>query len=108
MRCWWVRVRGAGTERKDLLDANGAIFPPQDKVLNEHAKCSVRVLEVGNPANPSALIAMRNARDLDPSCFTAMMRLDHTVRCRSWLKKAGHHSADVKGAITRGNHSSTQ
>jgi malate dehydrogenase len=32
---------------------------------------------VGNPANTNALIAMKNAPDLDPRNFSAMMRLDH-------------------------------
>src|SRR5258707_11634990 len=72
-----ARPRGPGMERKDLLEANGAIFVPQGKALNEVASRDVRVLVVGNPANTNALIAMRNAPELKPSQFTAMMRLDH-------------------------------
>src|SRR6202041_294011 len=33
-----ARPRGPGMERKDLLEANGAIFSPQGKALNDHAK----------------------------------------------------------------------
>ncbi|KTF05299.1 malate dehydrogenase, partial [marine sediment metagenome] len=64
-------------ERKDLLEANAAIFSAQGKALNEVASRDVKVLVVGNPANTNALIAQRNAPDLDPRNFTAMTRLDH-------------------------------
>src|SRR5476651_2218079 len=64
-----ARPRGPGMERKDLLEANGAIFGPQGKALNAHAKRDVKVLVVGNPANTNALIAQQNAPDLDPSNF---------------------------------------
>ena len=60
------RPRGPGMERKDLLQANGAIFTVQGKALNDHASRSVKVLVVGNPANTNCLIALRNAPDLAP------------------------------------------
>ena len=69
--------RKAGMERSDLLSANGGIFRPQGRALNDSAKRSVKVLVVGNPANTNALIAQGNAPDLDPRQFTAMTRLDH-------------------------------
>ena len=72
-----ARPRGPGMERKDLLEANAAIFSAQGKALNEVASRDVKVLVVGNPANTNALIAQRNAPDLDPRNFTAMTRLDH-------------------------------
>src|SRR5215210_3827400 len=56
-----ARPRGPGMERKDLLEANGAIFVPQGKALNEVASRNVKVLVVGNPANTNALIAMKSA-----------------------------------------------
>lgn len=103
-----ARPRGPGMERKDLLEANGAIFGPQGKALNDHASRDVKVLVVGNPANTNALIAQQNAPDLDPKCFTAMVRLDHN-RARSQLAdKTGKHANDVKNMIIWGNHSSTQ
>ena len=71
------RPRGPGMERKDLLEANGAIFSVLGKSLNDHAAKDVKVLVVGNPANTNCLIAQRNAPDLDASQFTAMTRLDH-------------------------------
>jgi malate dehydrogenase len=64
-------------ERKDLLEANAAIFSVQGKAINDHASRDIRVLVVGNPANTNALITQRNAPDIDPRNFTAMMRLDH-------------------------------
>lgn len=103
-----ARPRGPGMERKDLLEANGAIFAPQGKAINDHAKRDVKVLVVGNPANTNALIAQQNAPDLDPKCFTAMMRLDHN-RAKSLLaEKCGVHSTDVSKMAIWGNHSSTQ
>ena len=103
-----ARPRGAGMERKDLLEANGAIFSPQGKALNAQARRSVKVLVVGNPANTNSLIAQQNAPDLDPNCFTAMVRLDHNRAMSQLADKTGAHNSDVKKMIIWGNHSSTQ
>ena len=103
-----ARPRGPGMERKDLLEANGAIFAPQGKALNDYASRDVKVLVVGNPANTNALIAQQNAPDLDPRCFTAMMRLDHNRALSQLADKADCHSSDVKKMTIWGNHSSTQ
>ncbi|MGH8600026.1 MAG: lactate/malate family dehydrogenase, partial [Burkholderiales bacterium] len=46
-----ARPRSKGMERKDLLEANGAIFIGQGKALSEVASRDVKVLVVGNPAN---------------------------------------------------------
>ena len=103
-----ARPRGPGMERKDLLAANGKIFGPQGKALNDRAKRDVKVLVVGNPANTNALIAQANAPDLDPKCFTAMVRLDHNRAMGQLAEKTGKHNTDVKHMIIWGNHSSTQ
>ncbi len=103
-----ARPRGPGMERKDLLEANGAIFGPQGKALNDHASRDVKVLVVGNPANTNALIAQQNAPDLDPKCFTAMMRLDHNRALSQLADKVNVHSSDVTKMTIWGNHSSTQ
>jgi malate dehydrogenase len=103
-----ARPRGPGMERKDLLEANGAIFAPQGKALNAHAKRSVKVLVVGNPANTNSLIAQQNAPDLDPNCFTAMVRLDHNRALGQLAEKTNSHSTDIKKVTIWGNHSSTQ
>jgi malate dehydrogenase len=102
------RPRGPGMERKDLLEANAAIFSVQGKSLNDHASRDVRVLVVGNPANTNSLIAQRNAPDLDPRRFTAMTRLDHNRAVTQLAQKTGNHVADVKGLAIWGNHSATQ
>lgn len=103
-----ARPRGPGMERKDLLEANAAIFSVQGKALNDHASRDVKVLVVGNPANTNALIAQRNAPDLDPRQFTAMMRLDHNRAMTQLAQKAGKTINDVKNVIIWGNHSATQ
>ena len=102
------RPRGPGMERKDLLEANAAIFSVQGKALNDHASRDVRVLVVGNPANTNSLIAQRNAPDLDPRHFTAMTRLDHNRAVTQLAQKTGKHVVDVKGLSIWGNHSATQ
>ncbi len=100
--------RKQGMERKDLLEANGGIFGPQGKALNDYAKRDVKVLVVGNPANTNALIAQQNAPDLSPSCFTAMVRLDHNRALSQVAAKTASHSTAVKHMTIWGNHSSTQ
>ena len=100
--------RKDGMERKDLLEANGGIFGPQGRALNDHASRDVKVLVVGNPANTNALIAQQNAPDLDPSCFTAMVRLDHNRAMSQLAEQTSAHSTDVKQMIIWGNHSATQ
>ena len=103
-----ARPRGPGMERKDLLSANGAIFGPQGKAINDHAAPDVKVLVVGNPANTNALIAMSNAPDLDPRQFTAMTRLDHNRALSQLAEKTDTHVTDINKMIVWGNHSSTQ
>jgi malate dehydrogenase len=103
-----ARPRGPGMERKDLLEANGAIFVPQGKALNEVASRDVKVLVVGNPANTNALIAMKNAKDLKPQQFTAMMRLDHNRAMTQVAQKTGKPVTSVKKMSIWGNHSATQ
>ena len=102
------RPRAAGMERADLLSANGAIFAPQGRAINDNAADDVRVLVVGNPANTNALIASAHAPDVPKSRFTAMTRLDHN---RAVAQLSGATGAPVS-AISRltiwGNHSSTQ
>ena len=103
-----ARPRSKGMERKDLLDANGAIFRPQGQALNKQAAADIRILVVGNPANTNCLIAMRNAPDIPQERFTAMTRLDHNRARTQLAKKAGVPITEVKKVTIWGNHSSTQ
>jgi malate dehydrogenase len=103
-----ARPRGPGMERKDLLEANAAIFSVQGKAMNDHASRDVKILVVGNPANTNALIAQANAPDLDPKNFTAMMRLDHNRAKAQLAAKTGSHVSDIERMIVWGNHSATQ
>lgn len=103
-----ARPRGPGMERKDLLLANAQIFSAQGKALNEVADRNVRVLVVGNPANTNSLIAQRNAPQLNPRNFTAMVRLDHNRAIAQLAEKTNTHVTQVKKAIIWGNHSATQ
>jgi malate dehydrogenase len=102
------RPRGPGMERKDLIEANAAIFSVQGKALNDHASRQVKVLVVGNPANTNSLIAQRNAPDLNPRQFTAMTRLDHNRGVAQLAQKVGATVNDVAGLCIWGNHSATQ
>lgn len=103
-----ARPRGPGMERKDLLEANAAIFSVQGKALNDHASRDVKVLVVGNPANTNALITQRNAPDLDPRNFTAMTRLDHNRAMTQLAQKTGTTVNDISHMTIWGNHSATQ
>ena len=103
-----ARPRGPGMERKDLLEANAAIFSAQGKAINDHASKDIKVLVVGNPANTNALIAQRNAPDIDPRQFTAMTRLDHNRAMSQIAEKTGTTINDVTHMTIWGNHSATQ
>lgn len=103
-----ARPRGPGMERKDLLEANGGIFGPQGKAINDHASRDIKVLVVGNPANTNALIAQANAPDIDPAQFTAMTRLDHNRALSQLAEKTGSHTTEIQKMTIWGNHSATQ
>jgi len=103
-----ARPRGPGMERKDLLEANAAIFSVQGKAINDHASRDIKVLVVGNPANTNALIAQRNAPDIDPRQFTAMTRLDHNRAITRLAEKLSKPITDISKMTIWGNHSSTQ
>ncbi len=103
-----ARPRGPGMERKDLLEANAAIFSAQGKALNDNASKDIKVLVVGNPANTNSLIAQRNAPDINPRQFTAMTRLDHNRAMSQIANKTGTTINDVTHMTIWGNHSATQ
>jgi len=103
-----ARPRGPGMERKDLLEANAAIFSVQGKAINAVASRDIKVLVVGNPANTNALIASANAPDIDAKQFTAMTRLDHNRALSQLAEKTGAHTTQIKRMTIWGNHSNTQ
>lgn len=103
-----ARPRGPGMERKDLLEANAAIFSVQGKAMNDNASKDIRVLVVGNPANTNALIALSNAPDINPRNFTSMTRLDQNRASAQLAAKTGKHVNDVRHMTIWGNHSATQ
>jgi malate dehydrogenase len=102
------RPRTKGMERKDLLEANGAIFTVQGKSLADTAAPGIKILVVGNPANTNALIAMNNAASLPRERFTAMTRLDQNRAMGQLAAKSGNPVSDVTNMTIWGNHSATQ
>ncbi|EEZ91415.1 malate dehydrogenase [Mobiluncus mulieris 28-1] len=100
--------RKKGMERADLISANGGIFGPQGKAINDHAADDVRILVVGNPANTNAVIAAASAPDVPADRFNAMMRLDHNRAISQLAEKTGAAVADIKKMIVWGNHSADQ
>jgi len=102
-----ARPRGPGIERKDLLEANGAIFTVQGAALDAVAKRDVKVLVVGNPANTNAYIAMKSAPGLNREQFTAMLRLDHNRALSQLATKSGKPVDSIEKMIVWGNHSPT-
>jgi malate dehydrogenase len=103
-----ARPRSKGMERKDLLEANGAIFTVQGKAINDHAADDIRVLVVGNPANTNCLIAMSNAPDVPAERFTAMTRLDHNRAMAQLAARTGVTVNEIRKMTIWGNHSATQ
>ncbi|MFH8614259.1 malate dehydrogenase [Streptomyces sp. NPDC017979] len=103
-----ARPRTKGMERGDLLEANGGIFKPQGKAINDHAADDIKVLVVGNPANTNALIAQAAAPDVPADRFTAMTRLDHNRAISQLAAKTGAAVSDIKRLTIWGNHSATQ
>ena len=103
-----ARPRTKGMERSDLLEANGGIFKPQGKALNDHAASDIKVLVVGNPANTNCLIAKSHAPDIPAERFTSMMRLDHNRAIAQLAAKVGVAVSDVTNMTVWGNHSPTQ
>ena len=100
-----ARPRSKGMERKDLLEANGAIFTTQGRAINEVAARDIKVLVVGNPANTNALIAMNSAPDLPRENFTSMMRLDHNRALSQLATRTGHAVTEIEKMAVWGNHS---
>jgi malate dehydrogenase len=100
--------RKAGMERGDLLGANGGIFGPQGKAINDHAADDIKVLVVGNPANTNALIAQQHAPDVPADRFTAMTRLDHNRALSQLSAKLQVPVTEIKKMTIWGNHSATQ
>jgi len=102
-----ARPRSKGMERKDLLEANGAIFTVQGRALYEAAKRDCKILVVGNPANTNAYIAMKSAPGLNKANFTAMLRLDHNRAVSQLAAKTGKAVSSIEKMIVWGNHSPT-
>ena len=103
-----ARPRSKGMERKDLLEANGAIFTVQGKALSDNAAKDIRVLVVGNPANTNALITMHNAPNIPRERFTAMTRLDQNRAKAQLAGRSGRPVNDITNLTIWGNHSATQ
>jgi malate dehydrogenase len=103
-----ARPRTAGMERGDLLAANGGIFGPQGKAINDHAADDIKVLVVGNPANTNALIAQQHAPDVPADRFTAMTRLDHNRALSQLAAKLDVPVTAIERMTIWGNHSATQ
>jgi len=100
--------RREGMERKDLLAANVKIFKVQGQAMDQHAKKSVKVLVVGNPANTNALICSHYAPSIPKENFSAMTRLDQNRAAAQIALKADCAIHEVKKVTIWGNHSSTQ
>jgi malate dehydrogenase len=102
-----ARPRSKGMERKDLLEANGAIFTTQGRALDESASRDCKILVVGNPANTNAFIAMKSAPGLSRRNFTAMLRLDHNRALSQLAARTGKPVDSIEKLAVWGNHSPT-
>lgn len=100
--------RKENMERKDLLKANAKIFEAQGKALDQHAKKTVKVLVVGNPANTNCYITANCAPSIPKTNFTCLTRLDQNRATSQVATRLGIKTNAVRKAIIWGNHSSTQ
>ena len=100
--------RSLGMTRAELLSANASIFAVQGALLEAHAKRSVKVLVVSNPANTNALVCARAAPSLPRTAFSCLSRLDHNRAVSLLARRIGANAGDVRNVIVWGNHSATQ
>jgi len=100
--------RKDGMDRSALLEKNGGIFKVQGEALGKHAKKSVKVLVVGNPANTNCLICQHYAVGLKPENFSAMTRLDHNRMKGEIAARCNTTAGEVHKVTVWGNHSNTQ
>ena len=103
-----ARPRTKGMERGDLLEANGGIFKPQGRALNDHAASDIRVLVVGNPANTNCLIAQSNAPDIPARAVHGDDAARPQPRDRAGRQEDRCRDRDVTNMTIWGNHSATQ
>ena len=102
-----AKPRQKGQERADLLKENAKIFIEQGKALDQHARKSVKVLVVGNPANTNALIVSTHAKGIPRENFCAMTRLDHDRALWQLAEKTKRPITAIDKAFVWGNHSPT-
>ncbi|XP_065176722.1 malate dehydrogenase, cytoplasmic-like [Sycon ciliatum] len=100
--------RKEGMERADLLKRNVSIFKSAGEALSAHAKKTVKVLVVGNPANTNCLICQRSASGIPAENFTCLTRLDQNRAQVQIAKRCDVNAQNVSNVIIWGNHSSTQ
>lgn len=103
-----ARPRGPGMERKDLLEANAAIFKAQGQAMDKVAKKTIKVCVVGNPCNTNALIASHYAPSIPKANFTGMTRLDQTRALSQISQRTGASVQEIENIIIWGNHSASQ
>lgn len=104
-----------GMLRKDLIGKNVSIMEEQSKALNIHARKSVKVLVVANPANTNCLVASQLAPSIPAKNFTCLLRLDHDrllgmLSAKLNEKNLGErfHAGKIRRVAVFGNHSATQ
>ncbi|PSN37507.1 malate dehydrogenase [Blattella germanica] len=78
------------------------------EALDKHAKKTVKVLVVGNPANTNALICSKYAPSIPRENFSAMTRLDQNRGRAQIANRLNVGVGQVKNVIIWGNHSATQ
>jgi len=100
--------RKKGMLRADLLAKNAGIFKATGEALEKHAKRSVKVIVVANPANTNCLTCATHAPSIPKENFCALTRLDMNRARAQLTKKLGLPSSDmIRNVVIWGNHSKT-
>ncbi len=74
-QCQDLQGPSAVETNNEMVDFALSYLLSQGQALDQHAKKSVKVLVVGNPANTNALIAAHYAPSIPKENFSAMTRL---------------------------------
>lgn len=90
------------------LERNAFTFKEQGEALSDLAKPNVKVLVVGMPTNTNCLVALHYAKNLSPSNFCAMTRLDHNRAIAAVSKALNVEPQTVTNVVVWGNRSASQ
>ena len=95
------------TDRREFKAKVLGVDKQSDVAVLRISANNLPVVQIGNPANTNAYIAMKSAPDLPRENFTAMLRLDHNRALSQIAAKTGKPVSSIEKLFVWGNHSPT-